>query len=349
MKKRNIAAVLVSGMMAVSMLAGCGGVNKEAVVATLDGESVSLGLANFAARLQQASYDDFYVAYFGEEVWSSDMYGNGTTMEMNLKDGVMESLEDMYILQKHMEDYGVEITADEEKAIAEAASEFMAANSKDAINALGATEDIVKEYLTLITVQDKMHEAIIAEADTEVSDEEANTSAYSYVRISKNTYTDDEGNSQEYTEDQLTELAEMVEKFAEEAAADSLENAADSYGYTVSSGTFTKDDDSLDEAVLTKLQSLDEGAVSGAIDTEDNYYVVRLDQKTDSDATEQTRQSIISQRQSDLYSEVLDGWIEEHEWTVDEKVWAEVTFDNLFTTVVESTETENVDATESAE
>ena len=352
MKKRNIAAVLVSGMMAVSMLAGCGGVNKDAVVATLDEEEVSLGLANFAARLQQASYDDFYVAYFGENVWSSDMYGNGTTMETNLKDSVMETVEDMYILQKHMGDYGVEITADEENAIGEAASAFMTANSKDAVNALGATEDIVKEYLTLVTVQNKMHDAIIADADTNVSDEEANTSAYSYVRISQKTYTDDEGNSREYTEDQLTELAKTVEKFAEEAASDSLENAADSYGYSVSNGTFTKDDESLDEAVFAKLQSLDEGAVSGVIDTEDNYYVVRLDQKTDAEATEQTRQSIISQRQNKLYNEVLDGWKEEHEWIVDEKVWAKVTFDNLFTTTAESTETEsdeNVDATESAE
>ena len=54
-------------------------------------------------------------------------------------------------------------------------------NSKDAINALGATQEIVEEYLTLETIQSKMKAAIVAGADTNVTDEEAKTGAYSYV------------------------------------------------------------------------------------------------------------------------------------------------------------------------
>ena len=69
------------------------------------------------------------------------------------------------------------------------------------------------------------------------------------------------------------------------------------------------------------------------------------DQKLDNllnlalDATEEHRQEIISQRQSDLYNEVLQGWKDEAEWVLKDKVWDKVTFDNLFTTTVESTET----------
>ena len=114
----------------------------------------------------------------------------------------------------------------------------------------------------------------------------------------------------------------------------------------MSSGTFTADDSNLDETVLTALQGLDEGEVSDVIDTDTDYYVVRLDEKTDADATETTRQNIISQRQSDLYDETLKGWEDEHDWIVKDSVWAKVTFDNLFTTTVEDTETETV--TESA-
>ena len=40
--------------------------------------------------------------------------------------------------------------------------------------------------------------------------------------------------------------------------------------------------------VLTALQGLDEGEVSDVIDTDTDYYVVRLDEKTDADATETT-------------------------------------------------------------
>lgn len=345
MKKKNLAALLLSGMMAASILTGCGGVDKDAVAATFDETEVKLGVANFAARLQQASYDDFYVAYFGEDVWSSDMYGNGTTMEQNLKDGVMESLFDMYTLQAHMDEYDVTLTDEEKTAITKTASDLIAGNDKKALEALGADENTVADYLTLATIQSKMHDAIIAEADTNVTDEEANTSAYSYVKVSKTTYTDAEGNSAEYTEKEIEELSAAIEQFAEEAAAGTMEDAAEKYDYTVSSGTFTAEDETLDEAVLAELQKLKEGEVSGVIDTDSDFYVLRLDAVTDKDATEKKKETIVSERQSSLYTEVLDGWKEGHEWTVDDKVWAEVTFDNLFTTTVESTETEAIPET----
>lgn len=346
MRIKRIAALLLSGVMMAAMLTGCGSVDKNAVVATFDGEDVPLGVANFAARLQQAGYDDFYRAYFGDEVWSTDMYGNGVTMEAELKTNILKSIESMYVLEKHMDEYQVSITEDEKNTIAGTAQEFMEANSKEAVEALGATTEIVERYLTLMTIQNKMHDAIVADADTDVSDEEANTSAYSYVRISKKTYTDEEGNSVEYTEDELAELAETVKAFVEEAKEDTLEKAAEKHEYTVSTGTFTKDDETLEEAVVTALQALEEGEVSEAVDTDTAYYVVRLDKKTDEEATENTRQTIITKRENDLYNEVLDGWKEEHEWVVNEKVWASVTFDNFFTTVVETPDTENIEPTE---
>ncbi len=95
------------------MLVGCGGINKNATVATLDGQEIKLGVANFAARLQQAEADDFYRAYFGDDVWSSDLYNNGTTMEDNTKNSVIEMIENLYILQNHMADYNVTLTDDE--------------------------------------------------------------------------------------------------------------------------------------------------------------------------------------------------------------------------------------------
>lgn len=115
MNSRKITALLLSSAMALSVLTGCGGVNKDKTVATLNGEPVKLGVANFAARFGQAGADDFYTAYFGKNVWTSDLYGNGTTGQDNFKDSVMDSLEDMYVLQLHMDEYNVSITDDEKQ------------------------------------------------------------------------------------------------------------------------------------------------------------------------------------------------------------------------------------------
>ena len=324
MKAKRFTTLLVSSVLAASMLVGCGGINKNETVATLDGQEIKLGVANFAVRLQQAQADDFYRAYFGDDVWSSDLYNNGTTMEDNTKNSVIEMIENLYILQNHMADYDVTLTDDETAKIAEVAARFMADNDDKAINALGATEDIVKEYLTLVNV----------------SDADANTSAYSYVNVSKTSYKDADGNTQEYTDDEKAELADTVQKFHDAAADTTLDTAADEYGYTVSTGTFSSDNTTLDEEVLNALEGLkSEGELSDVVETDNYYYVLRLDEITDADATEEHRQEIISQRQSDLYNEVLQGWKDEAEWVLKDKVWDKVTFDNLFTTTVESTET----------
>ena len=121
MRAKRWSALLLSGVMAASMLTGCGW-NKNETVATFDETEVPLGVANFAARFLQATYDDFYVAYFGEDVWSSDLYNNGTTMQDNIKDSVMQSLFDMYTLEAHMAEYDVELTDDDKAAIADTAA-----------------------------------------------------------------------------------------------------------------------------------------------------------------------------------------------------------------------------------
>lgn len=346
MRLKRFTALLVSGVLAASMLAGCGGINKDATVATLDGQEIKLGVANFAARLQQAEADDFYRAYFGDGVWNSDLYGSGTTMADSVKESVIGSVENLYVLQNHMADYAVSLSDEETASIADTAAEFIAANDKKALDALGATEDIVKEYLTLVTIENKMRAAIIADADTNVSDADANTSAYSYVRISKTTYTDADGNSKEYTDDEKTELAETVKEFCKAAEEKTLDTAADEYGYTVNTGTFSADNTTLDEEVLTALKALkSEGDLSDVVETDSNYYVLRLDEITDEEATEQHRQEIISKRQDDLYDEVLQGWKDKAEWSLDEKVWDTVVFDNLFTT---TPNTEAADTTETS-
>ena len=152
-------------------------------------------------------------------LYTSDLYNNGTTMQDNIKDSVMQSLFDMYTLEAHMAEYDVELTEDDKAEIADTAAAFIADNSKDALDALGADEETVERYLTLATIQNRMHTAIIADADTNVTDEEANTSSYSYVKVSKQSHTDEDGNTVEYTDTELTLLGKTVGMFDMDAKA----------------------------------------------------------------------------------------------------------------------------------
>ena len=285
MKTKKMAALLLSGAMLASVLSGCGSVDKDAVVATLDGEEIQLGVANFAARLTQANLDDIYAAYFGDDVWSTDLYSSGSTTQESVKTNVISDIKEMYILKNHMDDYNVSLSDEETSEIADVAAQFIADNTQEALDQLGATEDIVEEYLTLYTIKTKMETAIKADADTDVSDEEANERGYSYVKIDTDGYTDDDSNYVEYTDDEKAELETTAQALAE-ACQDDFDGAITDAGYTVSTGTYAADDESLDEEVVTALDALSEGEVSDLVTTDSAYYILRLDTECDEEATE---------------------------------------------------------------
>lgn len=342
MKIKRFAALCLAGTLAVSMLTGCG-LDKNETIATLGDQNIHAGIANFMCRYQQAESDDMFRAYFGEDVWSQDLYGNGTTMQDTVKSQIMENLHEMYTLQNHMDEYGVSLSDEEKQTIKDTASAFMEANSKDALGEMGATQDIVEEMLTLYTIQNKMYDAIAAEVDTNVSDEEANMRGYSLIRLATDSYYDEDYNPITYTEEEVAQIQETAEQIAQDLEDNpDFDKVAQAYGYTASTGTYDSDDTALDEAVKTALDSLEEGVIAEPIVTENAIYIVRLDSENDEEATEKNRESIIEERKDTHYSEVLAGWQEDDGWEVKEKVLAKIQFRNAFTQTTEaedSTET----------
>lgn len=348
MKAKKVLALILACALCVSAFTGCG-INKNAAAATMKDQTVTMGVANFLCRFEQASMEDLYKMYLGDSsdnIWARDLTGNGTTLEESTKSQALEELHEMYTLQQHMSDYKVELTADDQVAIKEAAEKFMSANSHEALDEMGATEDIVEEILTLYTIKSKMKTVIGADADTNVSDEEANMRAYSMVSLDISEGSKD-ADANKKTADQ------MEEALKEDGAT--LDKVAEDHDQKVTTGTYDADNDTLDEEVKKALDGLKEGETSGLIETDDKAYFVRIDEDTDEDATEKNRTSIINQRKDDLYQKVLSGWQENDNWKVDEKEVKKIEFKNSLThqdpnASTESTEsaasTENVESTQ---
>lgn len=343
MRLKKLAALVLAGVLCVTSMVGCG-VNADETAATLGEQTVSAGVVNFMCKYQKAMYDDLYISYFGEDYWEQDLYGYGTTMEEDLKDYVMATLHDLYTLQAHMSDYGVELTEEEKTAITEAAQAFIAANSEEAIEEFMATEEIVTEVLTLYTIQAKMYNAIIADVDTEVSDEEANMRGITLVEIGIDGAYDEDYNYVSYTDDEIAAIKSTAEKIVTEMSSSDLETAAENNGYTASESSYNKLDDTMDETLLAALNALGEGQTSGVIETTSALYIARIDAEVDEDATAENREAIIAERESTLYSEVLDAWQEDDGWTVNDSVVEEIDFHNILTQTSESTE--DADSTE---
>ena len=233
----------------------------------------------------------------------------------------------MYIMKAKAADYDVELTDEDEKAIAEAAASFMEANSEETIADLAVTEDQVKTYLELQTYKQKIHDPIVADVDKNVSDEEAQQSSFEYVSVSTADLSDDE----------IKEKKEDAQKILDGLKADpdgdfsEIAKSVDD-SYSSLSGTFdanetsededTDDEDADDgsssysgtypEEVIDVLRTLDDGEVaSDIIETDTAYYVVKLSKKDDEEATETKKESIISTREQTLYTDTTEKWLDD--------------------------------------
>ena len=315
---KRTAVVTLAGVMAAGMLTGCGSKTLDGTktVATIDGTDIPLGIVSLYARQQQEQTTAMYLSFMGsaDNIWDTSD-DSGETYGEQAVDSSLKAVELMYLLKEKAADYNIEITDDEETAIADAASQFMSDNSEETIKELGVTEDQVKTLLELRTIQQKIHDPIVAEGNITVSDDEANQSSFTYVSISTSgdDITDDE------KAEKKEQAQEILDKMKEDPTADMSEVAKEvDDSYSAVQGNFTvkesddEDSSAYPEEVLTVLRGLTEGEVaSDIIETDTGYYVVRLDKVLDEDATASKRESLKSSKEEDYYTETTDGWLDD--------------------------------------
>ena len=109
---KKVAVLTLAGAIAAMSVTGCGSIKEDATVATVGEEKITLGVANFYARLQQGQYETYYAGMMGttgEAMWSQDA-SDGKDYEEQTKDNIMESLENLYLLSQHASEYNVSLS-----------------------------------------------------------------------------------------------------------------------------------------------------------------------------------------------------------------------------------------------
>lgn len=335
----RIAAGVLAAFLAAGTLTGCGKLDGTKTVATVDGETVTLGLASYMIRDQQAQTESYYqmlAQSYGIDASGSlwDEKGDdGKTYGESAKDDVMDNIKSLYAMKAHAADYDVTISEEEQAKIQEAAKTFMEENDAAALEELAVSESDIATYLELMTYRQKMHDPMVADVDQEVSDEEANQTRITMAKVStQGTEKDDDGNTIDLTDEEKSDKKWLAEQLLEKIlASDNTEVDISalageiSEDITVTSPAFTTaggEDQVLDQAVRDAALKLEESQVAPeVIEGEDGYYVIRLDKMLDEDATENKRASIISEREQEAYNNLLEEWEEAADMKIEESVW----------------------------
>lgn len=337
---KKAAMLTAAGALAAMTVTGCSGsINKDAVVATVGDEDVTLGVANFYARMTQGQYETYYAGMMGttgEAMWTQEA-GEDQTYEESVKDGLMENLQNMYLISQHAADYEVSLTEDEKNAILEAAEQFSEANTDEAKEVVSGYKKDVEKFLELATIQTKMDSKMKEGVDEEVSDEEAAQKAMKYVFFSY-TSTDDSGNSTTLSDEEKDTLKTNAQSLVDRVkAGEDISAVAEEMGQTAYDLTFDSESTSPNEDLIAAVDAFEtEGEMTDVIEADDGLYVGQLTSLLDRDATDQKKTSIVEERRQDQYDSLLEEWRDSTDITVNKKVWAKVDFEDTGVTIITS-------------
>lgn len=334
--KANFRALAAAGLCICMALGtvGCGKgtLDGAKTVATVGEKAMTLGEANFLLRFQQSQTESMYESLIGDSIYDKDLYGNGTNFGDTMKDGVMQTIRDYYILEDKAAEYGVALTEEETAKIAETAKAFLDANEKYTKEQMTADQETVERILTLMTIGTKTADAVGAEANVTVTDEEAAQRGFSYVTATKNVKDEETGEGVPMTEDELAAEKDKLTALAGElkAGAD-FKEAAEAAGYMVSEGAYSADNTgAYAEEVLAALDGMKEGDVSEIIETETTLYLVKLTEEVDAEATVARKEALKDSKEAEYYNGLMAEWREAYPLEIVEDVWKEVVFDRSY-------------------
>ena len=248
---------------------------------------------------------------------------------------MIKSLENMYILEQHASEYDVALSEDEKKAIDEAAEEFDENNALEDKEAVSGYAKYVKKVLELVTIQSKMEDAMTADVDTEVSDDEAAQKSMKYVFYS---YTKNENDSTStMSETEKTEAKQKANDFAEKlknSDTKDIDAVANEAGMEVQTATFDSESTSPNADLVKAADALTaEGDVTDAIETDSGIYVAKVTSFLDRTATDAKKQSIVEERKQDQYDTLLKKWRKKTDIDLNKRVWKKVDFQKQGVTV----------------
>ncbi len=338
---KKAALITVSVVTAVGSMTGCSqNLNGEQIVSTVNDEDIKVGLLNLMVRYQQAETDYWYSMYFGSSVdlWNevADEDTGETYGEQEVSE-IMQSLEDMVILRQHADEYDISISDEETEKITETAQEFIKTNDAATIQKMGVDQEIVEEYLTLYYYQENMYDPMVADVDTEVSDEEAAQTGITYIEVEAASEDDSDSDSDWTSDsDSDSDSSEEVDAAAMEEAQDTaqqilnellanpdadMEEVAQSVdedlyatdaSFTTNPEEDAEDDSGVPEDVQTIAKGLKDGEIADElVEAGDAFYIVRLDEMFDKEATEDEKETIVDDRQEEAYEELMTEWREE--------------------------------------
>ncbi|MCR4746536.1 MAG: peptidylprolyl isomerase, partial [Lachnospiraceae bacterium] len=219
----------------------------------------------------------------------------------------------------------------EEAKVKEAASKYLSGLSEDDISCLGATTELLEQMYSEYALANKVYLDITRNVNPEISDDEARTISVKHILFKTYTVSAD-GSTRQFSDEEKKSVYERAEAVLEkiQSGAD-FDSVAEKYNEDTESGyTFGKGQmpESFEEAAF----NLGTDEVSGIIETDFGYHIIKCVSTFDREETDNNKERIVLERKKEAFNEVYDEFLQTLHSNLNNELWDSVDFGNEGTT-----------------
>ena len=288
--------------LALFLLAGCG--PREA---SMEGERAAeadytQGQIMVIAATERNRYQNIYTS----QLWQVEADPEGNTFEEVLKDQMGRFLVELATVDQMAQEQGVELTSQEEDALKSLSQEYYAGLTQEDLDYMGVAQDEVYDLYCMYYRADKMVEEMTQGQNLEVSDAEAKVIEIQQIRL----------DTREEAEEVLTLAQEEGADFASLGARYSTDSQL------ARSMEWSEEMDALGEAAF----ALEQDAVSGIVEQDGGYYILKCVNAYDQEATAVRKERLAQEKKSEAFSGIYEPYAAEHVVVLAADTWESVDF-----------------------
>lgn len=312
--KRKIVTLCLAVALLSSTFTGCTIGNTEIVlnmnsvgrnhVFSINGEKCT----KEEARLFLCNYQNIYGYAYGINLWEYDdkKLADDSNLEEYVKAITLSELANIMCMEQLAEQQELTLTEEEKDKVEKVAEEYYASLSKEERSYIGMDQNKMKRFYEKYAISQKLYKTLTQGISEEVSDDEARVMRIQQIFVKSE------------------EKALFVEsKLGGKEKFDSLASTYNEAGVIERNLARGEYPEEVDKVVF----HLDDGETSGMIKTDEGYYFIKCLNKFDKELTEENKDNIIAKRRKEQFEDKLIEFIENSQFDLNEKVWADIQVD----------------------
>ncbi len=275
------------------------------------------------AEVYMKSAGSRYQEVFGEDIWKQNF--GGKTLEKELKDTTLARLAQIKSMDLLAEEWNVSLSDEEKEKAAQAARNFYS-SLIGTEEEKGVTEELLQVMYSDYALADKIYDEVTCNVNPEISDDEARSITVKQI-LFKTSETDGDGERKEYSEHDKEDAYKRAEKCLKEAQDEAdFDSLTEKYNEDPQN-TYTFGKGVMPETFEKAAFNLDTGEISGIVETEYGYHIIKCISSFDQEETDNNKIRIVTERKKEAFNRVYDEFVPKLHSNLNEQLWDSFQYD----------------------